>query len=194
MRRRTVLVALAATTTGCLDAVRAREDSSDDDERGRTGTDPGPSTPTPTVDGRLAEQDIVEFDPGNRTAVERVQVGDDTPSDRVNAHDVVVWNDGEERRIRIVVHGGSDLRIERTVSLSADGFVAFSLTQQVPYRISVGVVDGPAYGFRLPADLVDCNSSRTTVRVPPDGPVQYSTLSTAVACIEGTGTPEGSEG
>lgn len=76
------------------------------------------------------------------------------------------------------------VRLSETYTLPADGRVEMRLLEPSSYTLSVGL-DGESLGtVTIPDRLFDCNESRTTVDVGPDGSLDSTTASTLVACPE----------
>ncbi|MFB6151342.1 MAG: hypothetical protein ABEJ40_06005 [Haloarculaceae archaeon] len=193
MHRRAVLRALpvaAAGAAGCLGLqsggtdVRTRTDgdrqeSRDADDGDRTADHPD----DPTTDDPDDGSGVVEFDPGDGEPVATVRVGDGTEREGVRPHAVVVWNEGPERDVTASVRAASGSpSVERPLTLARGEYVLFELTERVDYRVTVRIGDGTTHEFRVPESFVDCNHSRTTVRIPAEGPIEHSTLSTTMLC------------
>jgi len=191
MKRRTFVTALALGPTGCLNTTthgeaRNTSDGGGTDESGTppNGGDPDTRTQTGTTSGSVepAEQRVLEASPPVEEAVETVRVGDG-PGDDVQPHGLVVWNDGPKRAITTTVRApGEGLEPSRTTTLGEGQYLVFELTEQVDYEITVSVDGGTRYGIELSESMVDCNASRTTVRIPGSGPVEYETVSTMLDC------------
>lgn len=183
MRRRALLSALAVGSTGCLGLAGRDADGPTDD-----GTDSGS---TPATDARTrtvepAEQKVPQSDPEAESPDETYRLGDGPPSG-AEAHELVVWRDGPVRPVTVEVSApAADIAVSPTPQLEPGAYLLFELTERVDYEVAVHVKGGTWYGFDIPADYVDCNVSRTTVRVPESEPVEYGTVSTMVACATGT--------
>jgi len=174
MRRRALLSALALGLTGCLGLRSRTADETDSD------TTPATDTTTRTVEP--AEQRAPQSDPEAESPDETYRLGDGPPSG-AQAHELVVWRDGPVRPVTVEVSApAADIAVSPTPQLEPGAYLLFELTERVDYEVAVHVKGGTWYGFDIPASYVDCNDSRTTVRVPESEPVEYGTFSTDVGC------------
>ena len=188
MRRRKFLAGAATIPLfgGCLSAsgdLHATQTTSDE------GTRATMTTTSVERGGRPAATENVRmsFDEDAHEQFDRFTVGDGVETDGRKPHDVVVWNDGPERAIDVLVRGeGESPTFDRRLTFPANEYLRLKLTERVEYLVAVGVDGKPEYDFDLSDGLVDCNSSKTTVRVAENGQVSYVTVSTAMACL----TPE----
>jgi len=191
MKRRAFVTALALGSTGCLNTTTQGEtrgtsdgDGTDESDTPPNGGETDTRTQTDTVSESVepADQRVLETSPPAEEAVETVRVGDG-PGEDVQPHGLVVWNDGPKRAITTTVRApGQGSETSRTTMLGEGQYLAFELTEQVDYEITVGVDGGTRYGIELSESMVDCNASTSTVRVPESGPVEYETVSTMLSC------------
>lgn len=187
MDRRGFLAAAAGcAVSGCLGAPGDGTTAGDAAvANGGTGTER-------SLGDRPAKQSAVETvkpeATDGRDPVVTATVGDGVGPLRGNRkpHALVVWNDGPEREVGVRVRGsagGPDYDWSGTIPEGAT--LSLELTERTPHRVVVGVAGETDYWLDLSADLVDCNHSRTTVRIAPDGSVSYGTVSTTMGCGRG---------
>jgi len=176
MNRRRLLSAIGglgvAASAGCLGA-------------GGDAGDPDGDTPddTPT---EVPAGDNPSFNPGSdepawsRTIGDRDAVAFPESNRPIEA---VVWNDGPERDVRVVVGCACEPLLDETVTLPADAFLSLTFAEPGAYEFRLAVGNGdlrPVTAYDCGA--FDCNDTTTTVQVTADGTVRTETLSTAVAC------------
>ncbi|MFB6120234.1 MAG: hypothetical protein ABEJ68_03865 [Halobacteriaceae archaeon] len=169
MRRRELLAAAGSLAAvggaGCLSRGGGGPAKTD---RDRSPTSTGTATPTPTE------------------PTDTATVGDPTAvllPEENKPHEVVVRNAADETReigVRITSHGTT--RYENAWALSAGAFVRFTLVDPAAYTVSVTVHGGTAGEVAVETGLFDCNDTRTTIDVRPDGTLDPQTVSTQIAC------------
>ncbi|WP_436932392.1 hypothetical protein [Halosimplex halobium] len=183
MRRRAFVAALAFGSAGCLGLAGRDADGSPDDGM---ESDPTPATDARTRTVEPAEQRVPQSDPEAESPDETYRLGDGPPSG-AQAHELVVWRDGPVRPVTVEVSApAADIAVSPTPQLEPGAYLLFELTERVDYEVAVHVKGGTWYGFDIAANYVDCNDSRTTVRVPESEPVEYGTFTTSMACSVGT--------
>ncbi|WP_436906540.1 hypothetical protein [Halosimplex marinum] len=187
MRRRAFVAALALGSVGCLGRPGPGTGGPTDD-----GTDAERTSPTRTVEP--AEQEAPQSDPEAESPDETYRLGDGPPSG-AEAHELVVYRDGPVRPVTVEVSApAADIDISPTPQLEPGAYLLFELTERVDYEVAVHVKGGTWYGFDIAASYVDCNDSRTTVRVPDSEPVGYGTFTTSMACSVGTASEPTADG
>jgi hypothetical protein len=191
MRRRAFVAALALGSAGCLGRTGSGDDGSTDDGTGAERPSPSDRM-TRTVEP--AEQEAPQPDPEGESPVETYRLGDGPPSG-AQAHELVVWRDGPVRPVTVEVSApAADIAVSPTPQLEPGAYLLFELTERVDYEVAVHVKGGTWYGFDIAASYVDCNDSRTTVRVPESEPVEYGTFTTSMACSVGTASEPTADG
>ena len=186
MRRRAFVAALAVGSAGCLG--RAGPGTDGPTESG-TDSERTPATDTPTRTVEPAKQTVPQSNPEAESPVETYRLGDGPPSG-AQAHELVVWRDGPVRPVTVEVSApATDLAVSPTTQVDPGAYLLFELTERVDYEVAVHVKGGTWYGFDIAASYVDCNDSRTTVRVPESEPVEYGTFTTDMGCSVTVSSP-----
>jgi len=187
MRRRR-FIAVAGTTLfgGCLSRTASDGTGANESESNtQTETDSTQFLPSNATEAVQSIEAIDGFSAreGPEDPFETATVGDGVDSENNQPHQLVVWNDGGKRVLDVFVQGGSDgPEYESHREVPADGYLRLELTEQVQYTVTAGTEGTGLATFTLGPDVVDCNDSRTVVRVASDGSVSYSTMSTTMAC------------
>ena len=183
MNRRSLLGALTAAAGGSALAGCLTDSPGADDGDATTTT-----TSTATDDDTTTSDDPTTPDGSTSTPADpfrTLTVGDPDAvafPDTHRPHVVDVANDADaEREIGVRVET-ADRSTGGSVAFPAGGVYRLRLVEPLAHEVVVTPPDGEASRIRVPGRYVDCNDSRTTVTVGPDGRVRHETVSTEVEC------------
>lgn len=99
-------------------------------------------------------------------------------------HEVAVVNGGEvTREIEVDLQAADHaVGLSERWTIPVDHRVVLRIATPDEYTLTVGVGDGEPASTTIPSGYFDCNDSRTTATVGPEGELETETLTTLVAC------------